>query len=122
MVSLNVKLWKGIMGLVPGVESDACLFLKASNPGHKTVVVTVSSFLLPDGRDMVFPYPQSSVTFPFKLEPEQQCMIWIDLKKIGNLLRSEGFSGTVRLLGYYQDAVGRRHKSKPYKLDVDVWG
>jgi hypothetical protein len=33
----------------------------------------------------------------------------------------EGFSGTIELIGVYKDAVGRKHKSEPYKLNVDAW-
>jgi len=110
------------MGIAPGVASDACIFLEANNPAHKAVVVTVQGFILPDGRDMFFPYPQSNVTFPFKLEPESQCMVWMDMKKFGRQLRSEGYGGVVKIVGFYNDAVGRRHKSKPYKIDIGVWG
>jgi hypothetical protein len=49
-------------------------------------------------------------------------MIWTDLRKLGAQLRSMGFAGIIELIGVYKDAVGRKHKSKPYKFNVDVWG
>jgi len=103
------------------VPSDALLFLAASNPGHKTVMVNVPGFILPDGREMVFPAPDSDVSFPFELSPEHDCRIWIDMKKIARQLHTEGFSGTIKIVGFYRDAVGRKHKSKPYKLNVETW-
>lgn len=118
MVTLNV----GIRGIAPGVASDGDLFIEANNPAHKTVVVTVPGLLLPDGREMVFLYPESNVRFPHKLEPEHQCVVWTDLRKLGAQLRSEGFHGTIELVGVYKDAVGRKHKSKPHKFDIDIWG
>ena len=109
------------MGLAPGVASDALIFLSATNPGHKAVVVTGQGFILPDGQFMVFPYPTTNVTFPYKLEPEDKCAIWTDIKKMALQLRSLGFSGTVKVIGYYNDAVGRRYKSKPFKFDLNMW-
>jgi hypothetical protein len=119
---VKVSLSTGIVGLAPGVASDACLFLEASNPGHKAVVVNIPGLELPDGRFMSFPYSPSNVTFPFKLQPEDSCRIAVDLKKAANQLRAEGFNGKITVVGYINDAVGRRHKSKPYKIDLDIWG
>jgi hypothetical protein len=118
---LVVKISTGITTLAPGVASDALLFLEAANPAHKTVVVNIPGFILPDGREMVIPYPQSNVVFPFKLEPEHDCKIWIDLKKIARQLHAEGFTDAVNLVGFYRDAVGRKHKSKKFKLNITTW-
>ena len=51
---VKVSLSTGIIGLAPGIASDACLFLNASNPGHKAVFVNVPGLILPDGRFYVF--------------------------------------------------------------------
>jgi len=119
---LKVTVYTGIMGLGPGVASDPCLFLAASNPGHKMVVVTMMGLVLPDGRDMSLPYPQSHVNFPYKLEPEDKCVVWMDLKKLANQLRGEGFTGVIKIVGFYNDAVGRRHLSKkPFKFNLNGW-
>ena len=77
-----VTLNSGIRGIAPGIASDGDLFIESNNPAHKTVVVTVPGLILPDGREMVFLYLESNVSFPFKLEPEHQCVVWTDLKRL----------------------------------------
>jgi hypothetical protein len=121
MGRVEVTINAGIVGLAPGVASDADLLLEAKNAAHRTVVLTMPGLILPDGREMFFLYPQSHVSFPHEFKPEYACSIWTDMKKLARQLRSEGFSGTIKLIGFYKDAVGRKHKIRPYKLNLDNW-
>lgn len=70
---------------------------------------------------MSFVFPKSHVTFPFELKAEHACTIWDDVKRLAGQLRTEGFRGTIKLKGFYDDAVGRRHFSKTQKFNLDAW-
>jgi hypothetical protein len=37
-------------------------------------------------------------------------------------LRSMGIAGQMRVIGFYEDQVGRTYKSQPFKFDVDQYG
>jgi hypothetical protein len=37
-------------------------------------------------------------------------------------LRAMGFAGQARVIGFYEDQVGRTYQSQPFKFDVDRYG
>jgi len=119
--SVNVKISQGFLSSGAGDVSDLMLFLSASNPGEKAVTLASHGFELPNKKNLVFPRAQSDVTFPCELLPEKGCQVWMPVLDVARALRSEGFSGKVKLVGFYRDQVGRTHRSKPYEFNVDEW-
>lgn len=105
---------------IPGIGlGPQVLFLSASNPGDRSVSLNGSGLLLPDERTLVFPDPEGDVTFPCDLEEGKSCRVWIPTDTLARELRKAGLSGGVKLVGFYNDALGDRHKSKPIKFQID---
>ena len=106
-----------------GELSNLKLIVFATNAGEKAVVLSSPGLILPNQNRMWFPEtdPEFDVTFPHQLRPEHPCSAWVDPGEVGRALKSDGFSGKVKLIGFYKDAVGRTHKSKPFKFDTDVY-
>jgi len=96
------------------------LFIEVSNPGNRSVTINVPRIILPDGKTLVFPDPQSDVHFPHKLEEGTKCRIWTEIKKLIEQLRSNGYQGVVKLNADVEDGAGQKYKSKkPFEIDID---
>ena len=96
------------------------VFLVAANPGNKAVTLGWMGVLVPNKGKVTFTDLDSNVRFPHKLLPEESCQVWVEASELATHLKSDGFSGKVKLIGFYQDVVGRTYKSKPFEFDVDV--
>jgi len=92
---IKVKVTTGFLGST----SDAMVFLSASNPGQRLVTLSGQGFTLVDKRSLVF--PKTNVIFPYELLPGKSCQIWIEARRIAETLKSYGFSGKVKLIGFY---------------------
>jgi hypothetical protein len=97
------------------------LFICALNTGKKTVTLTSMGLILPrkDKNYFTFIRPDSNVSFPHDLLEGKSCDVWTETKKLAENLKQEGFSGKIKLKGYYGDAIGRRYKSKSINFDID---
>jgi len=116
---IKVKTSMGFLDLGRGNLSDAMVFVEAANPGQREVTLSSVGFILPLQRKVFLRQPQGSVRIPCELAPESSCQVWIDARELAALLRSNGFSGTLKLVGFYGDQVGRTHKSKAFEVDAD---
>jgi len=102
--------------------SELMLFITVSNPSNKIVTINIPRILLPDGKTVVFPNPQSDVTFPFKLEERTNCKVWTEMRGLALLLKNNGYKGKINLKADVQDGVGNIYKSKKsWKLNIDEW-
>jgi len=95
--------------------SDEMFVLSASNPGHRAVTVTSVGIRLPDGRQMVFPYPEGP-QLPYHLTEGTNCDHVVPIREIARKLSTSGFRGTVKIKAFYRDAVENVHTSKPLSL------
>jgi len=97
------------------------LFISALNTGKKTVTLTSMGLILPrkDKNYFTFIRPNSHASFPHDLLEGKSCDVWIETKELAENLEQEGFSGKIKLKGYYGDAIGRRYKSKSINFDID---
>lgn len=116
---IRVKTSMGFLDLARGNVSDAMVFVEAANPGQKPVTLSSVGFILPFKGKVFLRQPQGSVRIPCELAPESACQVWINARELGQLLRSHGFSGKLKLVGFYGDQVGRTHKSKAFEVDAD---
>lgn len=96
------------------------IFIKAYNRGQKTVNFTMVGIILPDGNKLAIPYPLGYLTLPCELLPELSCTAETSAKELAADLKVRGFPEKVSLVGYYDDAVGRRHISKPTIFDTST--
>ena len=98
------------------------LFITASNPGSRTVSLNSPGILLPNQRKLVFPFGfASDASFPCDLREGKSCQMWISTEELADDLKNQGFSGKIKLRGYYRDALGALHKSRPYEFEIDKW-
>ena len=117
---ISVKLSNGFLTSGPEL-SPAMLLIEATNPGNRTVILNTIGIFLPDGKTVAFPNPQSNVRFPHPLPEGNSCTVWTPLKELAQQLRQEGYSGKVKLVGFYRDQLGTQYKSNAFAFDMDGW-
>ena len=117
---VRVKLSNGVLTYGPEL-SPAMLLIEATNPGNRTVILNTMGILLPDGKTVVFPQPESNVTFPHRLEEGNSCLAWTPMKDFAKRLRQTSYSGAVNLVGFYRDQIGNEYKSNVFGFNIDVW-
>lgn len=102
--------------------SELMLFINVSNPGNRAVKINVPRIILPDGKTIVFPNPQSDVKFPHLLEEGRKCMVWAEMKYLAKQLKDAGYSGVINLKADVEAETGKRYTSqKTWKLDIEEW-
>ena len=117
--NIKVDLSMGNLQSWAGDWNGRVLFLEASNPGEKAVILNSMGLILPGDSKVVCTNPQNRVKFPHHLDPEQSCRGWSQAGEIASQLKARGFHSRVKIVGFYNDEVGRIHKSKPFEFDVD---
>jgi hypothetical protein len=96
------------------------IIVTALNKGHRTVSLRGAGIRLPDGRDVIHLGQSGDARFPHQLDGGHSCMICMPMHSIAVALKQAGFSGTVRLAGYYRDALDKTYTSKRFKFDVET--
>lgn len=117
---IDVKLSNGVLTFGPEL-SPAVLLIEASNPGNRTVILNTTGIRLPDRKTVAFPNPQSNVTFPHALEEGKSCLVWTPMKEFAGMLRQHGYEGTLRLVAFYRDQLGKEHCSNRFDFDIEAW-
>jgi len=95
------------------------LVLRAVNSGHRMVILSSMGFILPNKEKMDPMGVRSTASFPHELSLENRHTVSIAAREFAAQLKSKGFSGRLKLVGFYEDEVGRTHKSKPFEFDID---
>jgi hypothetical protein len=117
---LTVTLSNGFLTGAIG-PSEPMLFITVANPGERDMRINTPGLLLPDKQTIVWPNPQSNVSFPCDLREGTDCKIWSPLTELAAALAQAGYTEHVKLIGFCDDAVGTRHKGKPFKFQVNEW-
>ncbi|MGO9019660.1 MAG: hypothetical protein ACLQVJ_15060 [Syntrophobacteraceae bacterium] len=117
---IRVKLSNGFLTSGPEL-SPAMLLIEATNPGNRTVILNTVGISLPDKKTLAFPIPHSNVRFPHPLPEGNSCLVWTPLKELAQQLRQEGYSGKVKLVGFYRDQVGTQYSSNAFAFEIDGW-
>ena len=118
----KVSLRYGVrLNPILGHRSPPRLIIRAVNSEKETVTLTSMGLILPRRDNNLFsPYvPNSDVSFPHDLLGGKNCDVWFETKELAENLKREGFSGKIKLKGYYGDAIGRMYKSKSINFDID---
>jgi hypothetical protein len=82
-------------------------------------IIATNIYLLPDNQQILFLEPQSSVKFPCSLSEGKQCVVWQTQRELAKDLKNHGYSGKIKLRGYYKSATGETYKSKSIGFNVE---
>jgi hypothetical protein len=109
------------MGVGHGIER---VFVEASNRGQTGVVLASKGFVVPGLKQPIRPRWGDSSDFrePYELLLEHRCQWQMAASSLAKRLRSMGVAGQARVIGFYEDQVGRTYKSQPFRFDVDRYG
>jgi hypothetical protein len=89
--------------------------------GQKKVVLHSWGFTVNRNEESIMvTQPTGFIEFPYEIQPDSSCSLWVPAKQLAERLHSQGISGKVKLYGYVEDAVKRRYRSKPMKFDVHL--
>jgi len=116
---IKVRLSYGFIRNVLGQVSPTMIILEALNKGSKTVTLSSMGLILPKKKYLFLARPNSYVTFPHDLLDGKNVNVWLETKELAGDLKNEGYSGRIRLRGYYNDAIGNRYISKSVKFNID---
>ncbi|MCU0290251.1 MAG: hypothetical protein MUF15_28180 [Acidobacteria bacterium] len=97
------------------------LIIKIANPGSRPVTINSPRLLLPDKKSVVFLETINNVSFPHELQEGKACEILVEKEKIKQVLKEQGYSGEIKVIGEVSDATGKNYKSKkPFSIIVPV--
>ena len=74
---------------------------------------------LPNNLKYAIIRPRGDVQFPYDLNEGNKCQVWEKRKNVLKHLREKGFSGKIKLVGYYISALDVVYKSKPFIFDMN---
>lgn len=91
----------------------------AQNTGYRDITLNSNGFILPDKKYIFIVEPQSNVKFPYTLSEGKECSVWKNQKELAVELKNHGYSGKIKLRGYYRSVIGKLFKSKPIDFDIE---
>ena len=115
---IQVNIYHGFISGVP-VESSVVLTLEAINLGYRNVILAAMGFILPDNQKIVLVQPKSNVQFPYTLSESEKCSVWKETKEFSQELKAHGYSGEIKLVGYYENSIGKIFKSKKFDFTIE---
>jgi hypothetical protein len=95
------------------------IIVTALNKGTPSMTLSGAGIRLPDGRDTAYLGQSGNARFPHELESGKSCLICLPVQSFAQQLKTAGFSGNVRLAGYYRDALDKTYLSKEFDFDVE---
>lgn len=116
---LKVEVSYGFFTLREGGVGSTVITITAINAGYREITLNSMGYILPDKKYVVIIEPQGNVRFPYTLSEGKQCNVWQTQKELAEDLRNNGYSGKIRLRGYYRSATGDTFKSKPIDFDIE---
>jgi hypothetical protein len=106
----------GIQGKNVGPQM---LIISAINTGFSDITLTSAGLILPGSKFLTQVEPTSNVVFPFTLEAGKPCSIYKGRRALAFELKKQGYSGKVKLRGFYRSATGTTVKSKKFVFDTE---
>jgi len=116
---LKVEVSYGFFTLREGGVGSTVITITAINTGHREITLNSMGYILPDNKYSVIIEPQSNVRFPYTLSEGKQCNVWRTQRDLAEELKDHGYSGKIRLRGYYRSATGETIKSKAIDFDIE---
>ena len=119
---LKVQINFGFLTDTDVIASKMGISIVAMNVGYREITLNSMGYILPDKKYLIS-MPQrnlkSNVKFPCTLSEGKECTVWEPQKKLATDLKDNGYSGKIKLIGYYGSAIGKTYKSKPVDFDID---
>ena len=115
---VTVKVSRGFETYGP-VLGPSSVIVTALNKGHLSVTLSGVGILLPDGGTVVYLGQSGNTRFPHELESGKSCLICMPVRALGEQMKKAGFSGTIKIAGYFRDALDKTYASKRFDFDVE---
>ncbi len=116
---------RGSVGFIPDVTDATLYTVDISNPSDRVIKIVGLETVIKGRRKMVHgsmaglgPNPGTMTPLPHKLEPGDSATFWVELSRLQNNLKKQGYSGVARVTLQARDAVDRTHK-KRVKIGLD---
>jgi hypothetical protein len=96
------------------------VLVTAMNVGYRDITLSSWGYCLPDKKYMTSDPNEvnSNVKFPCTLSEGKECTVWQTPRQLATALVNNGYSGKIKLRGYYRSAIGTIVKSKPIDFDI----
>lgn len=116
---VKVKLSGGFLVFDTHPSSPPMIFLEAAN--IRTFDITLSScgLKLPSKKIMYFTEPGGTQELPYELDPRKNFRVLMKKSHIINELKSYNFKGTIKISGFFEDAVGNSYTSKTLNFKLN---
>lgn len=95
------------------------IIITALNKGHRSATLNGAGILLPNGGTIVSLGQSGNTRFPQELESGKSCLICMPVQSIGEQMKKSGLSGTVKLAGFFRDALDKTYASKRFDFNVE---
>jgi hypothetical protein len=115
---VTVKVSRGFEAYGPVLGPDSVI-VTALNKGQRSVTLSGAGSLLPDGGTVIYFGQSGNTRFPHELESGKSCLISMPVQAVGEQMKKAGFSGTIKLAGYFRDALDKTYASKRFHFDVE---
>lgn len=117
-IKVDVGQGFGVYGASLG---PASLVVTARNVGKVSSTLVHGGLLLPDNRQLYLPQPVGDAQLPLELSAGKSCRLLFECKDLAGAVADKGYSGTIKLVGFYRDAVDKTYKSKSIEFDIGRW-
>jgi len=97
------------------------IFLEAANIGTFDITLSSCGLKLPSKNmpSMYFTEPGGTQELPCKLDQRKNFCVWMKRSDIINDLKSYNFKDTIKISGFFEDAVGNSYTSKTLNLKLN---
>jgi hypothetical protein len=92
--------------------------ITVTNAGHRPVVASLPTIILPNGRHVTLMSGGGSQNFPARLDDGESEYVRINLGELGSLLSAKGYHGPVKIFPRCSVETGERFSGKRLKLDM----
>ena len=116
--SINVEVSYGCETYQGGEWGPQSIIVTALNKGHQPITLAGAGIRWPDGRTSVCLGPSGNTRFPHELDGGKSCMVCLPIREIVPPMKNVGFSGKVRLKGFFRDALGKTY-AKKFNFDLE---
>ena len=115
---IKVKMSGGFETFGPEI-GPASILVTAINKGQQAVTLVEAGLRLPNKQHTTHFSPSGTAHFPHELKRGQNCYIVVPFRDVAEALKRADFSGTIKVKGFYRDALDKTYTSKAFKLDVE---
>ncbi|MHB8894405.1 MAG: hypothetical protein ACYC99_04395 [Candidatus Geothermincolia bacterium] len=96
-------------------------FIEARNHGKRNVSLQSAEVIVGDKFKVRVPADPPEFEMPHCLVPVSSHAVWMDPYDLGEKMVAEGITGTIMIIGSFEDQLGNRYESEPFSFTVDDW-